>query len=300
MTGSDAPSVSATLLVFSMDRAAQADQLLRSIRAHVRFPHAVHVLYRASETSYAAGYERLFAEHDHVVAHDEATTDVDIVLRRVLAAADTSLFGMCVDDDVMIRDVRADDAPLRRLTQDPHISCASLRLAPHKTWSQTHGRPMQVPRIDDGVVDLAPRRSLPERGARKLLRALGVLSEARKAHHGCWRVPFSVCGNLYRTERFQAFCDKLPPFEHVTSVEPQLGKRRRLWGGPMHTAIYDEERLVNVVMNNVDTQGARYPHPGHSVADMNARYLEGGRLDLTPYDNGTFSACHVEAEPCFV
>ena len=113
-------------------------------------------------------------------------------------------------------------------------------------------------------------------------------------------MPFSADGNLYRTDRFRAFLDRVPRLEHVTSVEPQLTKHTFLWDGPVLGALYEEERLVNLVMNNVDSMGERYPHPGHSVAEANRRYLAGERMDYAPYDGASFNACHIEVAPRFL
>ena len=287
-----------TLLAFSRNRAAQADLLLRSIARHVHLPHDVHLLHCASGDEYAAGYEILFREHPSVRAWDEAAHTVDEVLRTLLATETRLLFGMLVDDDLLIRDIRPEDRPLQRLAEDRRIATASLRLAPHKTWSQTHDRPMRVPPIRDGAVDLGSPRPWVVRRVRSALRALRLLPRNRP-DYGCWRVPFAVCGNLYVRERLRAFAECLPRFEHVTSVEPSLCKHRRHWDGPLRATLYEEERLVNLVMNNVDSQGERYPHPGFSVADMNRRYLDGARLRGDSFEGGRFPSCHVETEPRF-
>ena len=290
----------AQLVVFSRNRAVQADLLLRSLTAHFQVPHRVHLVYRASDADFAAGYARLLRDHPHVEAIDEDSTGIDRSLRGVLEGTSADLFGMLVDDDLLIRNVRPDDAPLQRLASDPSVMTVSLRLAPHKTWSHTHQRPMAVPPLDDGVCDFAPRRAWIVRRHIRVMRGLDRLLRRAKPHLGCWQIPFSVDGNLHRLERFRSFCRRLPPFDHATSVEPLLNRHRAQWEGLLRGAFYPQERLVNLVMNNVDDQGARYPHPGHDPATANTRYLQGERLDGTAYEGGTFKACHVDADPHFV
>ncbi len=289
----------AEFLIFSKDRAAQADQLLRSLAAHVGLPYRAHLLYCASTPAFAAGYAQLFAEHPAVEPLDEGQTTVDAAVRRVVQNADARIFGMFVDDDVLIRDVQPEDAPLLALTSDESVACVSLRLAPHKLHSQTHGRAMRAPAIRAGTFDFDPRRSWRYRKQRHIANAWQRLRGRPTPYDGCWQVPFSVDGNLYLLERFREFCAGVPPFPHATAVEPVLMKHRRSWPGPLRGALYPEERLVNLVMNNVDSAGERYPHPGHSIAEANARYLAGERLDSSPFEHGHFDACHVETAPIF-
>ena len=89
-------------LVFSKDRAAQLDLLLRSIRRHApNLYQSLTVLYTGSSADYLRGYQQCFAEHEEakfILEHDfEAQT------RKWLDLAGPAV-SFLVDDDVFYRD----------------------------------------------------------------------------------------------------------------------------------------------------------------------------------------------------
>ena len=284
-------------VVFSKDRACQADQLCRSMAAHLQCEHRVHLIYFSSGGDYDEGYHQLLREHPQVEGVRENDSSLDGILRAIIEGADAKYFAMLVDDDVFVRSVSLEDPPWQRLEQDARIACVSLRLAPHKTYCQPLGWRQYVPRIRDGVFDFQFPWPWWTYLKVRLLRLAGVDRRRLRNFHGDWRTPFSVDGNVYQLQRFRQFCRSLPRLEHATDVEPIMMKFRHEWDGPLWGAFYEQERLLNLVMNNVDSQGARYPHPGHSTEDMNAMYLSGWRLDYQQYERQIYNACHVEAAP---
>ncbi len=284
-------------VVFSKDRACQADQLLRSMAAHVRCEYRVHLIHLSSGDQYDKGYQQLLREHPHVEGVREDESSLDKILRGIIETADAKYFAMLVDDDVFVRHVSLQDPPWQRWEQDARIACMSLRLAPHKTYCQPLGWRMHVPKIRGGVFDFQASKPWRKHILFELLRRIGVPQRKLRNFFGDWKIVFSVDGNVYELTQFRKFCRKLPPFEHATQIEPLLYDFQQEWDGPLWGTLYEQERLLNLVMNNVDSQGARYPHPGHSVEDMNAMYLAGWRLDYQRFEQQTYNACHVEADP---
>lgn len=103
MTTATAPLLHA--VIFSKDRAAQLDSLLRSMRDHVAVPLAgTSVLYRASDESFGTGYKRV-ASRNHLPGttwiEERSFRDDCISLLSSLPAG--SLVLTLVDDDVFFR-----------------------------------------------------------------------------------------------------------------------------------------------------------------------------------------------------
>jgi len=91
-------------LVFSKDRAAQLDLLLRSIRRHApSLYQSLTVLYTGSSADYLRGYQVCFAEHEEakfILEHD-----FEVQTRLWLDFEMIDYVSFLVDDDVFYRDV---------------------------------------------------------------------------------------------------------------------------------------------------------------------------------------------------
>lgn len=89
-------------LVFSKDRPAQLDLLLRSIRKHASAVYdTVVVLWTVSDERYATGYHLLAGEHEETHLLPELDFEHDV--RQWLRAAGPVVSFLC-DDDVFYRD----------------------------------------------------------------------------------------------------------------------------------------------------------------------------------------------------
>ena len=109
-------------VIFSRDRPAQLDLLLRSLRKFNPFHQEMNtvVIYRASAGEFRQGYERL-----STVALMREEEDFDTDLRWALGLdADTVTF-WC-DDDILIRPVPTD--PARMLLDNDRLLCVRLTL----------------------------------------------------------------------------------------------------------------------------------------------------------------------------
>lgn len=93
------------VLIFSKDRAAQLDLLLRSIQRHAPCIYStVTVLYRGTNQAFSQGYTRCFSEHAPTKFVLE--TDFEADTRRWLSFAGEHV-SFLVDDDVFYRDALA-------------------------------------------------------------------------------------------------------------------------------------------------------------------------------------------------
>lgn len=91
------------MLIFSKDRAAQLDLLLRSIESHAPSLYStITVLWKASDAEYGEAYETCFQEHRHFVRGMQQTIFAYDVRKWISPAG--PLVSFLVDDDVFYRD----------------------------------------------------------------------------------------------------------------------------------------------------------------------------------------------------
>lgn len=94
------------VLIFSKDRAAQLDLLLRSIERHASDLYlTITVLYEATSSDYLMAYGMAMAEHLSVYWMPQRSFEVDV--RYWLSETTASCCSFLVDDDVFYRDVEA-------------------------------------------------------------------------------------------------------------------------------------------------------------------------------------------------
>ena len=76
--------MSIQFVVFSKDRACQADQLMRSMEKYVECEYRVRLIYFASNGSYELGYQRLMQEFPLVQGLRECRGNLDRLLRNAI------------------------------------------------------------------------------------------------------------------------------------------------------------------------------------------------------------------------
>lgn len=119
-------------IVFSRDRPAQLELLLRSLRFNA--PNdTTRVLWTATEDEFARGYEKF------VVWNETTILDFNERLREILAGATDDLVTFFCDDDVMYRRDPGHDQILR---WHPEILTFSLRLGTENTRRLPKGFPL--------------------------------------------------------------------------------------------------------------------------------------------------------------
>jgi len=127
-------------LIFSRDRAAQLDLLLRSLDRHAG-PGFTTILYHASSESFKRGYQIVEARYPEMLWRRDNPFDTS--LRAALSLCSDSFVTLLCDDDVMFRDAQIPD----ELPED--VLCHSLRLDAPKDFLRAW-RWGAFPRTDHG------------------------------------------------------------------------------------------------------------------------------------------------------
>jgi GT2 family glycosyltransferase len=250
------------LVVFSKDRPAQLDLLLRSIERFV--PREVHtaVVYTAAEELHDRGYAVVRDAHPWAewVNEREAGGFKPATLRLVAEAGER--IGFLVDDIVFTHPLELDGAPLAALDSDPEVLCCSLRLDPGKTYCYALDRQMTPP----------PATTWQWMGI-----------------EGDWGYPMSLDGHVFRTAQIAPLLERLP-YRNPNELEAALAD------APLalpKVTCFDVARIVNVPDNRVqDTAPNR--HGGGSAARFTPALLAGRRLDLEPFVGLAVPSVHHE------
>ena len=249
-------------VVFSKDRPAQLDLLLRSIERFV--PRAAHtaVVYTAAEELHDRGYAEVRGAHPWAewVDEREAGGFKAATLRLVAEAGDR--IGFLVDDIVFTHPLALDGAPLAALDADPEVLCCSLRLDPGKTYCYALDQPMAPP----------PATTWHWEGM-----------------EGDWGYPMSLDGHIFRTAQIAPLLERLT-YRNPNELEAALAE------APLalpKVTCFDVARIVNVPDNRVqDTAPNR--HGGGSAARFTPALLAGRRLDLEPFVGLAVPSVHHE------
>jgi hypothetical protein len=147
------------IIVFSKDRAFQADLLLASFERHCRDRERgkTCVLFACSNGRHRAQYERLRAMHPDVTF--VAERDFDIDLRRLIDSAPHAL--LLVDDAIFMRPFSLTDC-LQAMEHTPRAFGFSLRLSAHTCINSRYGARLRKPAfsaLPNGILSFDWRRN---------------------------------------------------------------------------------------------------------------------------------------------
>jgi glycosyltransferase involved in cell wall biosynthesis len=239
------------LVVFSKDRPAQLDLLLRSIDRFVPTGVQTAVVYTASEELHDRGYAMVRDVHPWARWVDEREAGGFKAATLGLVADAGERLGFLVDDVVFTHPLDVDAAPLAALDSDPEVLCCSLRLDPGKTYCYALDRPMTPP----------PATTWQWMGMQ-----------------GDWGYPMSLDGHVFRTAQIAPLLEGLE-YRNPNELEAVLAD------APLalpKVTCFGVARIVNVPDNRVqDTAPNR--HGGGSAAWFTPALLAGRRLDLEPF-----------------
>lgn len=267
-------------IIFSKDRAAQLDALLRSIAEKVerwRERGQCTVIYTASTPEFARGYEIVRAAHPQGVEFINETGGPGFkpLVERAMArqrAANNARLCMFLVDDIIFKSAWSADGgkPLARLLGDPRVLCLSLRMCHRYDFCYAKNKPQKVP-------------FWSRFGRWKWIGA-----------RGDWGYPMSVDGHIFRYEDMLPLVERLD-FRHPNSFEAALAGNA-IKTRPLMTC-YREAVIVNLPVNRVqdDFKNRAGEQHGISAEDLNRLFLEGKRVDLAPvYALNDNRGCHHE------
>lgn len=252
-------------LVFSKDRPAQLDLLLRSLALYDRqLPGKYAVLYATSSYEYRQGYQELkkkfpwvsFTEQTHL-------SDFKWQLLEILRNGHLPMVMPLVDDAVMVFPFRNQLFVMEAMA-NPRCEAVSLRLGLTITYCYPTDRHVLVPDVaETGYVDW-------------------------NNHQGDWGYPMSLDGNIYRYNRFVQLCERLQ-----YSTPNQLEVAMACDGTALPTlAVLRRSRLVAIPNNRVQQE---FPNRnfGNDPFVINQRFLNGEQIKFEPFQGMIPTACHV-------
>lgn len=261
------------VVVFSKDRAAQLDLLLRSWARHGVGAPRVDVLWHSTSDRHERAYREVFERHRAVVARRTQQTHFRADLLRMLRLGAASRVMFLVDD--LVLRARFDFAWLDGV--DPLRAVASLRLGPEVNYCQTQARPIQPP----------PLRPAFD----------GWLQFNWCEAWGDWAMPLSLDGNLFHRGEMCAILSRVP-FKAPNSLEHALGPYRFLFRR-RRGLCRPAPALLNLALNRVQSEEFDFPHGEVDAEQLLRQWEEGLELDLSAVESLDAKSCHVVVEPAF-
>ena len=244
-------------LIFSKNRAAQLDLLLRSLLQNAEH-EMTKVIWDADVSSYSVAYELLPIDR----ADWMLELSFDLRLRRALLECPDPTVTFFCDDDVVFARVPQHDLLECYGTFSDQVLCFSLRLGKQNAqmeWPGDLWNWQMLPRTDFGF-------------------------------------PGSIDGHTFRVDDVLWMIDDRP-ITNPTILETVLAERCELLAEkrPM-MACYEQQSVVGIPVNRVSESsgvpfGKEYPA---DAAWLNKRFLKGLRISLDALDFSGVDGCHKE------
>lgn len=272
----------ANIIIFSKDRAAQLDACLRSFLACCTDDKSllnISVLYKASTSEYAEGYDLCkanpdFAQIDWRLQRHDLSFKKDLLL--IFRGKENVPLTMFLVDDIIFKDAFSFfDPEIVSLLDTQLLLACSLRLDTGITQCYATSSPSPLP-------SFTKNRVWQWYGA-----------------SGDWGYPYSVDGNVYRTNdmlRKMNASEFLNPnqFEAVMNFTNSstigLGTPEK----PSYMICYEQSKLVNIPANRVQDEYKNRVGNIMSAEAMNAQFLLGKRISLKTVSGLENETVHVE------
>lgn len=255
------------VIIFSKDRAAQLDLLLRSMFKANWFADAF-IVWCASTKDYYDGYDKLFWEYwfddNRVHLFEQHETFKTSLLEQV--DDNFTYMTFLMDDNIFINEWNG----FKELPDD--FACLSLRLNPRMEYCYSLSRRQHPPKY----VTIFQNNK----------RVNAWYWHAADADYG---YPMSLDGHIFRTTDILPLLKKLE-YNNPNQLEGQLARH------PINRPkmmCFDKSVIINNPINRVQTVNNNR-HGDISAEWLNEQFLQGKRIDLKPFLGYEPNACHVE------
>ena len=256
-------------VVFSKDRPAQLELLLRSVKRFVSGwdELGLSVIHLATDERYARGYEiarGLHPEHRWIDERATGSTFRELTLAELGRRPYTAFL---MDDQLFKAPFSVAAPELALLGDDPELLCLSLRMDPGMDYCYAFDQQTGTPPFERGTV--------------------WRWTDA----DGDWGYPMSLDAHVFRTEQIAARLAELH-FENPNTMEAALAAAPL---DPPLAVCLPVAPTVNVPANRVQSVcDNRYG--GGDPGMLNAQFLAGRRLALDPLEGVRTSSPHCELE----
>lgn len=261
-------------LIFSKDRAAQLDLLLRSIYQNGRGMFVPTVLYTTSTPKFQRGYDLLIGRCGLEVGF---LREVDFYSDLLdLSSQNFADFLVCfTDDGVLYRRLPVSEADILQQISDDTV-CFSLRIGKNTTLER-YWEGKEVPTFNySEFADFIKWNQRDYPG------------------HTHFGYPFSLDGHIFRREEFLGYLQRLGRFYGPNDLEAALATFRQECRA--NVVAFKESCLVVNPINRVQDvcKNVNGWFFGVTAEELNERYLAGEHIDLDQIDFSNVVGTHQE------
>jgi hypothetical protein len=244
------------LTVFSKDRPAQLDLLLKSIKMFSQelISHGIRVLYKYSDPRINEGYEKVKKYHPDIQYVLEQRSFKEHVCALTDASKPYTMF--FVDDQVFKAPFSLNSLEFKEFSSNDQVLCLSLRLYPGINYSYTNNSPSPPPHfIKDNPLTWIWTNS----------------------HIGNeFSYPMSVDSHLFRTKDLCPYIFNMGyngpnTFEGYMAANPLRSRE--------YMICFPESRTVNIPVNKVQIENNNR-RGNISITFLNDNFLSGKRLSV--------------------
>jgi hypothetical protein len=237
-----------TVIVFSKDRAAQTELMIRSMKEKFNVDKDIKVLFNSSNDDFQKGFVKCSEIHNDVdfLYEDSFKKYFETLLDQV----ETEHIVFFTDDDVFVKDVYDID-----FNADKY-HCLSLRMNPTiNRCYPANNKPIESPGLHMSVNKMAWNWTDAEDQA------------------CCWGYPMAINSHIYRSHDIIPLI-KRGQYHNVNSLEAYINHKR--WFDKPYMLSFTETKVFNVQNNFV--QGPRMNEQKYSVEWLNEQFLAGKRI----------------------
>lgn len=233
------------VIVFSYNRPAQLDLLLRSMKRFTDFKD-IYITYMHND-EYKKGYERVIKENPDVRFEYREKYLKDYLMKEL----DKPYVMFSPDDDVFIGKVSLKDKQFKQFVINPDILCFSLRLGKNCNYCFDQDVSVKVPEMINGT---------------------WVWRE-----HGLdWGYPMSVSCTIFRTSEIKSCLEQID-FVIPSHIEAQL------WQKPLPQQLmlcYPKQKVLEMPINLVQTEFINNRTGNIGIEYLNQEFMKGKQIDL--------------------
>ena len=257
------------IIIFSRDRGAQLELLLRSMKIHFNEwkTSKINILYTYSNNLFNEGYKITKKLHPEFNYKLEKNFKNDLI---PLIDKNKKFSVFFVDDIIFKEDFSLFDDKIKILENDKNILCLSLRLHPHLTYCYPARVKMVNPKPDEN----------------------NKFNWINKT--GDYSYPMSLDGSIFRTNEI------LPILLHLNYNNPNT-LESRMASNPIQKPfmlMYEKSKIINNPANKVQTFNENI-HGNISAEFINNQYLNGKKISLKNSIGINNISCHQEIDIIF-
>lgn len=252
------------IIIFSLNRAAQLELLLRSMKKHFKeFNNSkISILYKVSNEDFRKGYN-LIPKYENITLIEERNFKGDLI--NILNPS-ISYTMFLMDDNVFKEDFSLEDDEVKYFKSNDNIISLSLRLHPNLTYCYPARINMNKP---------------------KLLFNKNIINW--RTETGDYGYPMSLDGNLWRTNQILNLVHNLN-YNNPNSLESQMAFR------PLNIPFimfYNKSKIINIPINKVQNFNNNV-HGNISADYLNKLFLNNQKISMEGISNIDNISCHQE------